>query len=124
MTTPNDDQLCKWLRSQKDSGLPRMGGGTVSYEPGKSTSWISPPVMVALNPDGALAASRIEALIAERDAARAKIERLRRDLADIGILAEMRIKDGNDMGASVWRIALEDIAKEARAALKETNDDA
>jgi Lar family restriction alleviation protein len=38
-------------------------------------------------------------------------------LEDVLYQAETRIKDGKEMGASVWRIALEDIVREARAAI-------
>jgi uncharacterized protein (UPF0248 family) len=36
--------------------------------------------------------------------------------------AETRIQDGVEMGATVWRIALEDVARENRAALTLSNE--
>lgn len=35
---------------------------------------------------------------------------------------ETRIRDGQQMGASVWRIALEDVARENRAALHDAKE--
>ena len=55
-------------------------------------------------------AARISELLNE-------IERLRDHIFDHAEFAEYRIKDGDELGARVWRIALEDIAKENRTAL-------
>lgn len=40
-------------------------------------------------------------------------------LESIADFAEVRLKDGHDMGARIWRIALEDIVRDARAALSQ-----
>jgi len=39
-------------------------------------------------------------------------------LETIAAFAEVRIQDGQDMGARIWRIALEDIITDARAAIR------
>jgi len=43
--------------------------------------------------------------------------RLKEFISDQATLAEMRIKNGMDLGATVWRIALEDFTRESRAIL-------
>lgn len=48
-----------------------------------------------------------------------ELRRLREHIDEQADWAETRIQDGGEMGASVWRIALEDITRENRAALKE-----
>jgi hypothetical protein len=45
------------------------------------------------------------------------VERLRAHIAEQIEHAEQRIADGQSMGAAIWRIALEDILRENRAAL-------
>jgi hypothetical protein len=45
-------------------------------------------------------------------------ERLRAHIAEQIEHVEQRIKDGVEMGATIWRIALEDVARENRAALQ------
>lgn len=47
-----------------------------------------------------------------------EIERLRQEFREIITFAETRRQDGIEMGAAVWRIALEDIIVTARDALK------
>lgn len=44
--------------------------------------------------------------------------RLRQELAEIITFATTRKQDGIEMGAAIWRIALEDIIKDAREALR------
>ncbi len=66
--------------------------------------------------DGVLAAARAAALRG-RDAVG---EALREHLAEQITHVEARIKDGQEMGAAVWRIALEDVARENRVALADT----
>lgn len=44
--------------------------------------------------------------------------RLRQELAEIITFATTRKQDGIEMGAVVWKIALEDIIKDARNALR------
>lgn len=44
-------------------------------------------------------------------------ERLRQEFREIITFAETRRQDGIEMGATVWRIALEDIISDARDAL-------
>lgn len=61
-------------------------------------------------------ATRYEAA-SELEAMQAEIERLRAHISEQIIHAETRIDDGKEMGATVWRIALEDIARENRSAL-------
>lgn len=56
------------------------------------------------------------ALAADR-AVGGRVEKLEEALRDIAYQAETRIKDGDEMGARVWRIALVDILSEARTAL-------
>ena len=48
------------------------------------------------------------------------VEELRAELQGIVDHATVRRQDGIEMGAAVWRIALEDIAREARSALART----
>ena len=55
-----------------------------------------------------------EARATEAEAANA---RLKEFISDQATLAEMRIKNGMDLGATVWRIALEDFTRESRAIL-------
>lgn len=50
-------------------------------------------------------------------ALRAENERLRAHITEQITIVETRIKDGDEMGARVWRIALEDVASEAQTAL-------
>lgn len=50
--------------------------------------------------------------------AAATIRALRDHIRESITFAETRIADGIEMGATVWRIALEDIARENRAALE------
>lgn len=66
------------------------------------------------------AEARLERALTERDA---EIERLRDHIFGHAVFAEYSIKDGIEMGASVWRIALENIAKENRSALSTTKTD-
>ena len=61
--------------------------------------------------------ARIEAIDLIRQQA-AEIARLRDEFAEVITFAETRRQDGIEMGAAVWRIALEDIVKDARAALE------
>ena len=56
-------------------------------------------------------------LAAENISLRQEIQRLREHVSEHITFAETRIQDGIDLGATVWRLALEDIAKENRAAL-------
>ncbi|GEM_PF-1955111 len=55
-------------------------------------------------------------------ALRAENERLLDHISEQVSHAENRIQDGKEMGASVWRIALEDIVRENRAALNQGAD--
>lgn len=48
---------------------------------------------------------------------RAEVERLRDHIEEQTEHVEQRIKDGIELGAIVWRITLEDVARENRAAL-------
>lgn len=49
-------------------------------------------------------------------------DRLRDHIAEQITFAESRIQDGRDMGASIWRIALEDVARENRDVLAASQD--
>lgn len=64
--------------------------------------------------DLAMAYTRITHLEAE-------IERLRDHIAEQIRHVETRIKDGAQLGATVWRIALEDVVRENRAAVAHPN---
>ena len=68
-----------------------------------------------VNPDGEKAIEAIERLSAEN-------ERLRAHIAEQSVHVATRIQDGIEMGAVVWRIALEDIVRENTAALGEHKD--
>lgn len=70
-----------------------------------------------VNPDGPEAADRITSLEDEKRVLAADNERLRDHIFGHAEFAEYRIKDGIELGATVWRLALEDIAKESRTAL-------
>ena len=50
--------------------------------------------------------------------AKCEIERLRAELEQIIDFAVIRRQDGIEMGATVWRLALDDIIKDAHDALK------
>lgn len=50
-------------------------------------------------------------------ALRKEVERLREHVSEQVTHVETRIQDGIELGATVWRIALEDVARENRAAL-------
>jgi hypothetical protein len=56
---------------------------------------------------GAKRADRVTAV--ERDA----LSRLRDHVSELSTFARTRIKDGEEIGANVWRIALEEVAREA-----------
>ncbi len=58
----------------------------------------------------------LAAALRGRDAAG---EALREHLSEQITHVEARIKDGQEMGAAVWRIALEDVVRETRAALRD-----
>lgn len=63
-TTATLAGLLERLREQVDSPTaPRYGGGCISSD-GKAEMWLSDPVKVPRNPDGATAASAIETLLA------------------------------------------------------------
>lgn len=55
----------------------------------------------------------IEAQARRIETLTAALEQAAADFEDIAQLALRRIDDGEDLGARVWRIALQDIAKEA-----------
>lgn len=57
----------------------------------------------------------LTARLAERDA---EVAKLREHIGEQITHVETRIQDGIEMGASVWRIALEDVVRENRAALE------
>ncbi len=62
----------------------------------------------------AYADERVAAALRGRDVVG---EALREHLSEQITHVEARIKDGQEMGAAVWRIALEDVVRENRAAL-------
>ena len=51
----------------------------------------------------------------------AQVAGLREHISEQATHVETRIKDGIEIGASVWRIALEDVARENRQALEKSN---
>lgn len=63
------------------------------------------------------AASRLTTLEAENADLQAKLERAIGHIAEHNDFARTRIQDGKELGAAVWRIALEDIAREGIATL-------
>lgn len=72
-----------------------------------------------LKPEETLSGQAVETILALRKEA----EALREHIAEQVTHVETRIQDGIELGATVWRIALEDVARESRAALAtEAND--
>lgn len=57
-----------------------------------------------------------------KDVLEAQVERLKEHLSEQITHVETRIQDGAEMGAAIWRIALEDVARENRAALTTKGD--
>jgi hypothetical protein len=115
------ETLIPKLRAMVDSGHRTLGGGTVSYN-GISSIWGNEPIMKLANPDGPEVAAAIEHVIASLTSppARSYADGMAIEaLESIADFAEVRLKDGDDMGARIWRIALEDIVRDARAALSQ-----
>jgi hypothetical protein len=111
-----DSELVERLRQDAEM----LGGGWQG--PTLTELWHSDVVRDAAT-DCAEAAARIEALSQSEQALRDENERLREEMADIAAMAEYRIQDGIEMGATVWRIALADIAADARRALTAPDND-
>jgi len=72
---------------------------------GAPLSWEPKPT-----PDRRASVNSVEAL-------EARVRELEAHIAEQAAHAETRIQDGIDLGATVWRLALEDIVRENRAAL-------
>lgn len=71
------------------------------------------------DPELEQAADTITTQSAEIAALRERVRELEEAVRDIEDTAQARITHGAEMGASVWRIALEDISASARALLAE-----
>jgi hypothetical protein len=89
-----------------------------SGDTGEIARWKAKLLAVATERDR-LAEHR-EQLLEEREQQAPTIAELRGHIAEQITHVETRIQDGKEMGAAVWRIALEDVARENRATLERT----
>lgn len=111
MTDELVERLLRKVQVQPAQGSGSLGTRADGTLEAKSQIWDDGYRLA--NPDGPEAAARIQSLTADNAVLR---EHIREQIEHV----DTRIQDGIEMGATVWRIALEDVARENRNALSQT----